>query len=293
MAIEIRAASVRDADDLARLLADVDWGDGPVIVKPNWFSNDPGNYTEARVLDLVLEVLPRPAIVVEAYTGPRDYGGRDDIPPDVAGAKAHRAWIAAQDRRWLATSGMDTAFMRHDAEYVNVTEAVWDGRVAPAGEVQAIVEERFGPAPFPELYHYVPQRLFDLRGSVLLSLARIKGAFSLSSKNLFGLIPDPLRLRWHGQNDSDLGASIISHESDLRGLVPRGGAVRGNLDVRALSRPGGHPGAVGAVRRRRGAGGGRVGHASAVAGRVRGPAGGGVPGRRARPGRAGRARGRL
>jgi hypothetical protein len=72
------------------------------------------------------------------------------------------------------------------------------------------VEKRFGPVPFPELYQYVPHRLFELRGNTFLSLARIKGAFSLSCKNLFGLIPDPLRIRWHGDDDSRLGASIVS-----------------------------------------------------------------------------------
>lgn len=61
---------------------------------------------------------------------------------------------------------------RHGAEYVNVTEEVWQGRVAPAESVREAVEQAYGP-----------------RG------------------NAFGLIPDPLRSRWHGEDGLLLGRS--------------------------------------------------------------------------------------
>jgi len=49
-----------------------------------------------------------------------------------------------------------------------------------------------------DLTGFVPSALLDLRGTPMISFARFKGPMRLSLSNLFGLIPHPLRLEWHG-----------------------------------------------------------------------------------------------
>jgi hypothetical protein len=57
------------------------------------------------------------------------------------------------------------------------------------------------------------RRLAQHRSSTLISLGRMKGYGgsypSLTVKNIFGLIPDPMRSWWHGPEDSRLSDSII------------------------------------------------------------------------------------
>jgi len=95
---------------------------------------------------------------------------------------------------------------RHRAEYVNVTEAYWDGACAP-------------PTAF------VPESLLALRGAPFLSFARFKGPTRLGISNLFGLIPVPLRSAWHGANITDF-ASVCCDLARLYGrLFPMFGLV--------------------------------------------------------------------
>jgi uncharacterized protein (DUF362 family) len=55
----------------------------------------------------------------------------------------------------------------------------------------------------------VPKKLYDLRGSTFISFAKLKTYTSFTMKNLFGMIPDPLRLWWHGPKNSRIATSII------------------------------------------------------------------------------------
>jgi uncharacterized protein (DUF362 family) len=97
---------------------------------------------------------------------------------------------------------------------LNLTEEIWAGRAADAAQVQQIVEAKYAPVEFPELYSKVPSRLFDLRGGTLLSLAKYKMVFyplgvSLAIKNLFGLIPGPSRGKFHGKDHVHLDQNIV------------------------------------------------------------------------------------
>jgi len=94
-------------------------------------------------------------------------------------------------------------------EYINVTEEVWRGNIADPNEVKRAVESHFKLVATKKLYNMVLKKLYDLRGSTLISLAKLKMYASFCMKNLFGMIPDLLRPWWHGPNHSKIARSII------------------------------------------------------------------------------------
>jgi len=72
------------------------------------------------------------------------------------------------------------------------------------------------------MYHFVPQQIYHLRGCALVSLnlsRKTREVLSLSTKNLFGLIPNPARYgKWHGKNDALLPQSIVDINKIYRSL---------------------------------------------------------------------------
>ena len=87
----------------------------------------------------------------------------------------------------------------------------------------------------------MPNVLSEYAGAPLISFARFKGPTRLSLANLFGLIPEPLRARWHGPNITYLArvccalANLYGSLFDLYGVVESiNGAVR--WDRRGLYR---------------------------------------------------------
>jgi uncharacterized protein (DUF362 family) len=135
--------------------------------------------------------------------------------PDWDWIKKEGRWdeLRKQDKWFLDEFGFTDLFNEYGVDYVNVTEEVWQGRTADAEKIKEAVETRFTPVLREELYRYVPQQLYKLRGATLISFGKVKGIRgtfpSLTMKNLFGLIPDPLRSWWHGSNDELLGRSIV------------------------------------------------------------------------------------
>jgi sirohydrochlorin ferrochelatase len=173
---------VSDGDAMAEALDAVlpDKKPERVLVKVTWHGYAPGTYTDPAALDLLLSVLPAPAVVVEGHTVSRNLGGATfDWETE---ARENRAWIRREEAEYLRRTGIQDVLTRHRAEYLNVTEAFWD-------------EDGSGdPAQF------VPQVLLPLRGCPMLSFAKFKGPTRLGISNLFGLIPLPLRSAWHGPN---------------------------------------------------------------------------------------------
>jgi len=72
------------------------------------------------------------------------------------------------------------------------------------------------------MYGFVPEKIYSLRGRTLISVnfsRETREMMSLSTKNLFGLIPDPARYgRWHGENDALLPQSILDINKIYRSL---------------------------------------------------------------------------
>ena len=148
-----------------------------VLVKVTWHGYATGTYTDPAALDLLLGALPARAIVVEGHTSSRNLedGGFDWETE----ARHHRAWIRQQDAEYLRRTGVGDVLARHRAEYVNITEASWDGACNKDN---------------------VPEVLLQYTGCPMISFAKFKGPTRLAISNLFGLIPDPLRSAWHGPN---------------------------------------------------------------------------------------------
>jgi len=184
-------------------------------------------------LDALLGAIPGRVVLLEGHTSSRNTEGRVEWDWENE-AREHRSWIREQERDYLERTGLAEVMRRHRATYLNVTEEFWDGRCGtPAGVAP--------DAAFPELAGFVPQVLAEHSGAPLISFARFKGPTRLSLANLFGLIPEPLRARWHGPNITHLArvccsmAKLYGSLFDLYGFVESvNGAVR--WDRRGLYR---------------------------------------------------------
>ena len=187
-------ARARDSAPLAEILARVLPQAERYLVKVTWHGYAPGTYTGPLALDLLLGALPGRAVLLEGHTSSRNVGGADiDWEAD---AERHRTWVRHQDVEFLRRTGLAEVIARHGAQYLNVTEAWWDGACAPAEDVRAALGDV--ALRNPELAGFVPSALMELRGIPLISFARFKGPTRLGISNLFGLIPHPLRTEWHG-----------------------------------------------------------------------------------------------
>ena len=212
------------------------------IIKPNWYSPLPGSFSTVSVMRHLLEVIDGKVMVIEGYSLDRQDGS---MKFHVNGEEVNWCWLMnhgwegvkeprhkeelrLQEEWFLVEYGFRDLFREFGVEYVNISNEVWAGRVWDPRKVQERVKKRFGELKYKEIYGFMPSKLFRYEGSPLISLGKVKGAGgsypSLSLKNLFGLIPDPLRAWWHGPENSRLDDSILDifrlYESffDLYGL---------------------------------------------------------------------------
>ena len=193
------------------------------VVKPNW--SNAHTFTSAETLDKLFSALKGRIKVIEGYSAWRN---ELNIGPErrkvitASNAKAKWQWIKEQDRWFLQFSGIDKVLAKHDAEYVNVTEEVWLTRTLDPDEVRDLVDSRYGVIVSQEIYGFVPTKIYEIKGSTLISInnsRRIGEQISLSTKNLFGLIPQPNRQKkWHGKDNSRLSQSIVEINKVYRSL---------------------------------------------------------------------------
>jgi len=176
-------------------------------------------------LDFLFNSLGSKKIVVEGYTAWRNQLNTGPEPTDFITPKNARRkwkWIKEQDAWFLEYSGIMKVLRKYNVEYVNATEEVWSNRIADAEEIRNMVEGKFDPVANQEMYAFVPQKISSLKGWSLISLnlaRRTRELLSLSTKNIFGLIPDPARYgKWHGENDALLPQSIVDINKIYRSL---------------------------------------------------------------------------
>jgi sirohydrochlorin ferrochelatase len=195
-------ARVPDRESMAEVLSAILPQGKPerVLVKVTWHGYATGTYTDPAALDLLLGALPAPAIILEGHTSSRNLGGaRFDWESE---AQTNRAWIRQQDAEYLRRTGLADVMARHKAQYVNVTEACWDGDPAPG-------------------------ILLNYKGCPLISFAKMKGPTRLGISNLFGLLPEPLRSRWHGPNITYFARVCCDLAKQYGALFPLYGIVEG------------------------------------------------------------------
>ena len=224
----VTVARVRNSSDLKHLFGDSSLGADVFIVKPNWCSPHPADFTDVETLRMLLEALDGRILVAESYMMERQDGSMkftvEGEGVDWRWVTKHPSWdwmkeqgrwdqVRKQDKWFLDNYGFTDLFNERGVEYVNVTEEVWQGQTVDARKIKEMVEARFGRVFKEQLYDYVPKKLYRLRDATMISFGNVKGIGgtypSLTMKNLFGLIPDPLRSWWHGPGDEWLSRSIV------------------------------------------------------------------------------------
>ncbi len=151
-------------------------------MKVTWHGYAPGTYTDAAALDLLLSALPSRAVVLEGHTSSRNLGAVSNSTGKPRARQNRASGFASKTRNTCGAPAFRPFWLRHHAEYLNVTEAFWD-EDCPGDPTR-----------------FVPKALMELRGCPMLSFAKFKGPTRLGISNLFGLIPLPLRSAWHGPN---------------------------------------------------------------------------------------------
>ena len=188
-----------------------------VLIKPNWVGLYPGGYTDAKTLDLLLSSLGgKRIILLESYSfwrtdkkksGQGDYFSSKEAT--LESGKQHWEFFKKMDGWFLEETGIGDVLKKYNAEYLNITNEIWNEVIANPHEVATLAKSRFLPVVIEEMYAMIPQSLLKLKGAPLISFAKAKidssyGA-SFSIKNLFGLIPDPNRYeRYHGGDPEKL-----------------------------------------------------------------------------------------
>lgn len=230
-------AKVKNSKELRQVLVDPWLKSEPIIIKPNWTSNLPGDHTDAKTLRMFFEALDSKIIITETYMINRALILlKDGMKLTVEGKEVNWKWLLKRDGwNWLAENrnwdwfkknghwdqlkkedqafldkyGFTDLFNEFDATYINATEEVWNNRIADPAEIKKIVESQFNPAHTEEIYSTVPKKLYNLRGSTFVSLTKLKCYATYTMKNLFGMIPDPIRSWWHDPKDTKLNHSIL------------------------------------------------------------------------------------
>ncbi|MFX0014457.1 MAG: DUF362 domain-containing protein [Promethearchaeota archaeon] len=180
----------------------------PVVIKPNWgFSVC---FTEAMILDWVLSAVNSEALVVESYGWART----EEALKTGEWGSFKQDDLRKSDQWFLEYSGIGKVLKKHDVEFLNITEENWGNRTTDPDMIRDIVEKKYPPLERTEFYNFVPERLSELRGADLISLAKLRlleepMIVSFSVKNFFGMIPGPDRSRFHGKKHSLLNQSIV------------------------------------------------------------------------------------
>lgn len=188
-------ADVHDTDTFAHILHEFGIQSDPVFVKVTWHGYARGTYTDPVALDKLLSALPNRAVLLEGHTVSRNQGNATfDWETE---SRQNRTWIRDQEQAYLQRTGLQDIINKHNAHYLNITEAYWDGQCADPQDVAKHLNEDI---THPELLKYIPQLLLDHAGCDFISFARFKGPTRLSISNCFGLLPGPLRAEWHGPN---------------------------------------------------------------------------------------------
>jgi hypothetical protein len=191
-------ADVRDTETFSHLLQTMGIQSDPIFVKVTWHGYATGTYTDPVALDKLLSALPGRAILLEGHTVSRNQG--NETFNWETESRENRTWIRDQEQDYLQRTGLQDVINKHNAHYLNITEAYWDGQCANPEDIASYLKATNTEITHTELLKFIPQVLLDHAGCDFISFARFKGPTRLSISNCFGLLPGPLRAEWHGPN---------------------------------------------------------------------------------------------
>jgi len=224
---EIVLNNIRNKKDFIRFMDELNLEGETFIIKPNWVDCRKGSFTEARILELIFDYLKgKKLFIIESYTSWRNepyFNGEEVDHSDLAEGKLKWTWFKEQDNWFLNNTNIKNLLEKYGVEYINITNEVWKGEVADNNLIKKLAEKKFRPLAFKEFYSYVPKKLFELKDATLISLSKIKTerlpfGVSASTKNIFGLIPDPCRHKYHGKNHKLISQSILDINKIYRTL---------------------------------------------------------------------------
>ncbi len=224
---DVTLAKIKDSKDLCELLHPYIEGSERVIIKPNFVDREYGVQTSPGSLRLLFEAIDQKLIVTEGHQLVRclkeDETGlefeADGKTVDWRWLKEkgwgwmirHPDWgwfidgphwdeLRKYDQRYLDEMGYSDLFKEFGVEWVNVTDEIWSGNTVDPELVKEKVESKFPPVQHKRLYGYMPTKLYENRDALFISYSKLKHYVTFSMKNLFGLIPDPIRAWWHGKD---------------------------------------------------------------------------------------------
>lgn len=218
-------AKVKSFEEFKDFIKSLDIKADVFVIKPNWVEPSKGQYTEVLPLQWLFDCLDGKKIIIESHTAWRNklLLETGEVIVDADNVDQKRDFLRENDKWFLESTGLKQLLEKYNVEYVNVTEEVWKGEVVDAEIIKGIVEEKFPTVQHKELYGVIPKKIFGLKSAVLIDLAKIKTdggvVMSLSTKNLFGLIPDPKRSpKYHDHEKKILPYAILDINKIYRAL---------------------------------------------------------------------------
>ena len=218
-------AKVKSFEEFKDFIKSLDIKADVFVIKPNWVEPSKGQYTEVLPLQWLFDCLDGKKIIIESHTAWRNklLLETGEVIVDADNVDQKRDFLRENDKWFLESTGLKQLLEKYDVEYVNITEEVWKGEVVDAEIIKGIVEEKFPTVQHKELYGVIPKKIFGLKSAVLIDLAKIKTdggvVMSLSTKNLFGLIPDPKRSpKYHDHEKKILPYAILDINKIYRAL---------------------------------------------------------------------------
>jgi uncharacterized protein (DUF362 family) len=197
------------------------------IIKPNWVEPSKGQYTEPTPLRWLFECLDGKKVIIESHTAWRNkiLLETGEVVVNEKNMNEKKDFLREQEKWFLEYTGLSELLREYNVEYINVTEEVWKGEIVDSKTIQQIVEKKFSPIKHKELYGVIPRKIFELRDedTIFIDFAKIKTdgsiALTLSTKNLFGLIPDPKRSpKYHDHEIKILPHAILDMNKIYRAL---------------------------------------------------------------------------
>lgn len=197
------------------------------IIKPNWVEPSKGQYTEPTPLRWLFDCLEGKKGIIESHTVWRNkiLMETGEVVVNEKNMNEKKDFLREQEKWFLEYTGLNDLLKEYNVEYINITEEVWKGETINPKIIQEIVEKKFRPIKHKELYGVIPKKIFELRNkdTIFIDFAKIKTdgsvAMTLSTKNLFGLIPDPKRSpKYHDHETKILPYAVLDMNKIYRAL---------------------------------------------------------------------------